>query len=615
MSRPRVTIGWLVWRLALFMPGRYFGFGSLWTCYFTLPLLTGLTLNALFDELSGGPPVDTSRALGLCAALAAIETFRGGLLWLTVGSWVRWLQGIYALLQTNVLRSLVGSEGSGQGPSAGRLPSSPGEAVSRCRYDVDDLALVVDNWVDVAAGTLFASVAFAVMLGIDPLIALVLVVPLVVVLVGARLMGPMLERWHREARRHDARVAAFIGDVFANVLTMKSSGAGPAVSSQLRRINSERRDAAVRNRLGQALLDTFTGSTGQIGVGIVLLLAVPGLQRGDFTVGELALFTTYVSWLTMFPETVGRIFYRHRRGKVAAERLVRLLGEDEGARDLVRHRQIWASHPPRQKPTQDQPAGNHPDGRSFQHLAVTGLTAFHPGSEVGVEDVDLEVPRGTLTVLTGAIGSGKTTLLRAILGMIRADHGTIRWNGEMVDPPELFLVPPRVAYVSQVPRLFSDTLEENLRLGWMPRDGDLATAVHLSAFDRDVSEMPDGLATVVGSRGARLSGGQIQRATAARALVRMPELLLVDDLSSALDVETEDVLWRRLAAASADGRGPTSLLVVSHRKAALQQADQIVVLDRGRVVGTGSWDHLLSTSPEFRRLWSEELVVEAEERL
>ncbi|MGH3490817.1 MAG: ABC transporter ATP-binding protein, partial [Actinopolymorphaceae bacterium] len=127
-------------------------------------------------------------------------------------------------------------------------------------------------------------------------------------------------------------------------------------------------------------------------------------------------------------------------------------------------------------------------------------------------------------------------------------------------------------------------------------------------------DMPSGLDTVVGPRGVRLSGGQVQRATAARALVRSPDLMVVDDLSSALDVETEQLLWDRIADAAKNGQGPSTLLVVSHRRAALERADQVVVLDRGEVVGSGELDELLRTCPEMRRLWSEELVVEAEEQ-
>ncbi|GAA3620996.1 hypothetical protein GCM10022419_128310 [Nonomuraea rosea] len=165
------------------------------------------------------------------------------------------------------------------------------------------------------------------------------------------------------------------------------------------------------------------------------------------------------------------------------------------------------------------------------------------------------------------------------------------------------------AYASQVPRLFSETLRENLLLGEIATDAEIARALELAAFEQDLAAMPDGLGTVVGPRGVRLSGGQVQRATAARALVRDPDLLVVDDLSSALDVETERLLWDRIA-----GRGPATVLVVSHRQAALERADQVIVLDRGRVAGRGPLGELLESCAEMRRLWSAELIAEAGEQ-
>jgi ATP-binding cassette subfamily B protein len=139
-------------------------------------------------------------------------------------------------------------------------------------------------------------------------------------------------------------------------------------------------------------------------------------------------------------------------------------------------------------------------------------------------------------------------------------------------------VPPRAAYIAQTPRLFSEPLADAILLG--VDAGGLDEAVRLACLDHDVSVMPDGLGTVVGPRGVRLSGGQIQRAAAARALVRRPELLVIDDLSSALDVETEARLWRQLL--DEGTAGAAALLVVSHRPSVLARAHQIVVLDSGR---------------------------------
>ena len=135
---------------------------------------------------------------------------------------------------------------------------------------------------------------------------------------------------------------------------------------------------------------------------------------------------------------------------------------------------------------------------------------------------------------------------RALLGLLPCDAGEIRWNGAIVGDPATFFVPPRCAYVPQLPRLFSGTLRENILLGREAESAAVATAIRSAVLEHDLELFPQGLDTRVGSRGVRLSGGQVQRAAAARALVRPAELLVVDDLSSALDVDTERALWERL---------------------------------------------------------------------
>jgi ATP-binding cassette subfamily B protein len=301
------------------------------------------------------------------------------------------------------------------------------------------------------------------------------------------------------------------------------------------------------------------------------------MRSGTFTVGDLALFTAYVGWLAGLPRRVGRMLYRQRQATVAAARLRRLLAEEETADDLVVHRPVYFSTPA--PPAPPPPAIDMP----FASLEIEHLVAHHDGSVHGIDGVSFRIDRGEFVAVTGPVGSGKTTLVRTLLGLLAAQSGTVRWNGEPVDDPGSFLVPPRVAYASQVPRLWSASLDENLRLGWQTSDDDIDTAVRLAQLDRDIADMADGLATVVGPRGMRLSGGQLQRSVTARALVRRPELLVIDDVSSALDVETERALWDGLEAAHADGTAPPTVLVVSHRPVVLERADRVIVLDRGRV--------------------------------
>jgi ATP-binding cassette subfamily B protein len=208
-------------------------------------------------------------------------------------------------------------------------------------------------------------------------------------------------------------------------------------------------------------------------------------------------------------------------------------------------------------------------------------------------------------VITGRIGSGKTTLLKALLGLLPAQSGEIRWNGERVADPASFFTPPRCAYAGQVPRLFSETLRHNILLGLPEERVDLPQAVLTAVLETDLNDMDRGLDTLVGPRGLRLSGGQIQRTAAARMLVRDPELLVFDDLSSALDVETERTLWERLLE-----RRDATCLVVSHRRPVLRRADHILVLKNGKVEAEGTLDDLLETCEEMQRIWEGKLTTD-----
>jgi ATP-binding cassette subfamily B protein len=213
-----------------------------------------------------------------------------------------------------------------------------------------------------------------------------------------------------------------------------------------------------------------------------------------------------------------------------------------------------------------------------------------PASHHGIHDVSFALAGDSFTVVTGPVGSGKTTLLRVLLGLLPDHGGVVRWNTKVVMDRGHYLVPPRVAYTAQVPRLFSEPIADNVLLGQRD-DGRLERALWSAVLDDDLTDMEDGSATVIGPRGVRLSGGQVQRVAAARMLAQEAELLVFDDLSSALDVDTEHQLWERLLDG---GRRPTCL-VVSHRPAVIRRADQVLVLDDGRVVAAGTYREVRTT--------------------
>jgi ATP-binding cassette subfamily B protein len=401
--------------------------------------------------------------------------------------------------------------------------------------------------------------------------------------------------YRRANQVRTAALTGYIGDVFAAVQTVQVANAEQRVVERFRELNAQRRRAAVRDRLLEEVLKGAFWVV-NLGTGVVLIFAGRALQSGSFTVGDLALFVFYLNIFAELTRDIGGSLTGYRQLAVSFGRMHDLLAGSPAA-DLVASDEIYerGDLPPK--------TAARPAVEPLREVRVERLTYRHGdgGSGSGVDDVSLVLRRGSFTVVTGRIGAGKTTLLQSILGLVPAT-GAISWNGAEVADPATFLVPPRTAYTPQVPQLFSETLEDNIFLG---AEGDLDEAIHLAVLEDDIADMADGLATRIGSRGVRLSGGQIQRTAAARMFVRGPELLVCDDLSSALDVDTEAALWARVL-----GDGSRTVLAVSHRRAALQRADQIVVLRDGKVDDIGPLGQLLERSEEMRQLWRYEALAE-----
>ncbi len=583
MNAGRIPISRVIARLIANSPRRYLASALLWITIWTMPLVVGLIAANFFDSLTGDAP--GWNLATLVAAVWGYVLVRVGVLLLALRTHSSLLFRASSGMRRSMLRWIYTL------PGAQPVSETPGEVVSRFRDDVNHTVEAFDFTVDVIGALVSASVAVTVLAGIDARITAIVFTPIVVVIAIASRLTARIRRYRKEARDATEAITGFLGETLSSVQSVKVADAEGPMVAHFTELNDFRKKMMVRDRTFSAALEAVFHNTVSIGTGLILILAVDNLGAGGLTVGEFSLFVYLLGLVTEAAWIIGMYIARLRQAEVSVERMVELM-RDAGWQDLAARidleSKLDATHHP-----------ELPAEASAPLVSVRGLTYRYPSSGAGIEDIDLDVPVGSFVVVTGKIGSGKTTLLRAILGLVPADEGEIRWKGAVVEDPAAFMVPPRAAYTPQTPRLFSMTLRDNLLLGHEADEESLRRVVDTVTLGRDIAAMGDGFDTLVGPRGVRLSGGQIQRTAAARMLVRSPELLVFDDLSSALDVETEAELWEGLFAQDP----ATTVLAVSHRRPALVRADLVVVMDGGRVVARGKAAELIESSELFRQMW------------
>ncbi len=556
----------LAWRVSQHRPREFWVGWALFVVFFMMPAISGYFLGQGYTALEDG---DTRATIGWAAAIAVSELVRmvaihhGALVW--TKAWIH----MQTLLRANMLSAQMASGGL----HAGQPVGSAGSAVTHFRDDTEDVANLVDGMVDISGGVVFTVIAGFVLGSADARAAAVLIIPLLGVGIATRVLDTRIKEYRAADRAATERVTGLLGDVMAAATTVKVNDASEPMLRRLAVLVERRRHTAVRDRVLDEGVMAFSQGAADVGLGLVLLVSAGAIASGAFDLGTLALFTAYLGWLSFLPRMVGRVLARRKQAGVAFDRMRKLVADQEAA-NTVRARQL----PIDPADERTRPDVVRPDRVPLEEFAVRGLSVGY-GDRTVLTDIDMTVRRGEFVVITGPVGAGKSTLLRALLGLAWQAEvtGSVRWNGQEIGDRSAFLVPPNAAFLSQVPQLISDSVADNVGLG--PVDPDqLATALRLAAITEDIEAMPAGVDTLIGPRGLRLSGGQRQRLATARALVHAPELVVLDDLSSALDVETEVQLWTNLADAG------MTVIAVSHRAVAFDRADQVLRLEHGRLV-------------------------------
>lgn len=592
-----VSIWTLLWQLIRYAPKLYLADTLLWMLIIGLPAIPGLLIREFFNTLTQSSEPRTVIVLLLATGLGRIVAILTGRMTKTQHRFT-----MSSLVQHNLLTKLMLCPGSAPIIAESRSVS-PGEIIS---YFREDVAQVEDNVVgtnEILGSGLFALLSFSILLAVNFALTLWVFLPLILVAIIVQRAEHRMKHFRRQSRYATQQVTGLIAEMFGAVQAIQVAGAEPTMLNHLHQLNAQRRHLMVRDQVFTMALNTGLENLANLGTGLMLLLlALNPFHR--LSVGDFALFVYYLAFVTEFLSFLGGFLTLSKQTEVAFERMGALLDDsnphgsgfsanpsstDRASHEyisphcfpLVEHHplylpNVWGQQPP--LPAVVQPFPN--DDHQLQQLTASRLTYRYPGTTQGITEISFTLERGSLTVITGQMGAGKTTLLQALLGLLPLESGAIYWNQQRVVQPDRQLVPPRVAYTPQVPQLFSDSLRNNILLGLEVEDARLQAAIVLAGLDADIAAMPDGLDTPVGTKGMGLSGGQIQRVAAARMFVRQPELLVFDDLSSALDIETELNLWSRLFALKT---WTPTCLVVSHRRPLLQRADRIVVLKSGRI--------------------------------
>ncbi len=326
-----------------------------------------------------------------------------------------------------------------------------------------------------------------------------------------------------------------------------------------------------------------------IGMGFVLILwaGVPAAIRGDITVGEFTVFNMYLFRLIWPLIALGYVVNLYQRGTASLKRMNAIIAIQPS---IIDEPKVQTQPPIRGE-------------IEFRNLTFR----YHPNDEPVLRDINLQVPAGRTVAFVGRTGSGKSTLVNLISRVIEAPDQTVFVDGVSVRDYPLRQLRGSIGYVPQETFLFSDTLKENIAFG--VENGEAAQiewSADVAGLTSDVEDFPNGFETLVGERGLTLSGGQKQRTAIARAVLRGPKILILDDALSSVDTYTEEKILGKLRGVM---RGRTSL-IVSHRISTVRDADLICVLDEGRIIEQGTHDELLAVGGEYSALYERQLLEE-----
>jgi len=484
-----------------------------------------------------------------------------------------------------------------------------GDTMSRLTNDVQTVrAMWGAGVLNLVNTPLFYLFALVMMLQVDPLLTLWAVLPYPTIVVVGRIFGRRIYTNSREVQARLGGMSNQLQEDLGGIHVIKTYGLEDLrrksfLASSLRLLDANMGLARVRGQLVPVL-----GALSSFGTVIVLWVGGHGVIRHDISLGQFTAFLGYLGMMVWPTVALGWMLSLLQRGKASWSRIEDLLRQEPGIADG------------------DGPALADVRG----DVEIRDLHVEIDGRPI-LDGVSLRLAPGTVTAIVGRTGSGKSTLVDALCRLIEVPPGTVFLDGRDIRSLPLAALRGAIGYAPQEAFLFSTAIADNVAMGYgggsaipAARARELEAIVGMAARDdlraeprvidaaraagltRDLQAMPEGLATIVGERGITLSGGQRQRVALARALAAAPRLLVLDDSLSSVDAETERMILKNLRGVMT---GRTAVLI-SHRVAAIKDADQIIVLDQGKIVARGTHEQLLVQGGTYSDLYRSQLDTE-----
>ncbi len=466
-----------------------------------------------------------------------------------------------------------------------------GEIMARATNDLNYVRDFIGPGIMGTIDTIRLPFTLAMMIYLSGRLTLVALIPMPFISLLVFTFVRISHRRSKKVQELFAVVTTEVQENLAGARVVKAHGMGDRAVAGFRENATRYMKANIRLVSFMSFAFPFIGSV----IGVIMLLVTwrggSMVIRGELDLADYTAFMIYLVMLAFPLAHLGWVLTLYQRGAVGMNRIARILGEAPG---------IWD--------------GDHtdPDARvSRGHVRFEGVSFAYgtvPDSALALRDISFEAPEGAMVAIVGPTGCGKTTLVSLLAREYDPDLGRIQIDGHELRAIPLRRLRSAIGYVLQDTFIFSDTVRENLRLGRPEAtDDEILAACAVAQLTEALADLPKGLDTMLGERGINLSGGQKQRLALARAILRDPRILILDDALSAVDTQTEERILDGLRGVMA---GRTSF-VVAHRFSTIRRADLILVMDNGAIVERGTHEELLALDGLYARMHARQLLEEA----